>query len=91
VAFILSSFEVDDYDAWKQLFDSDPGGRKQAGSGHRLFRGVANPNEVFVSTEFPSAEEAESFRKRLLASGVLDNMTVKIGPTVAELVEETRY
>src|SRR5688500_582812 len=56
MAFIISSFEVDDYDAWKQTFDSDPGGRRQGGKGHRIFRGVANPNEVFITTEFSSAE-----------------------------------
>jgi len=91
MAFILAIFQTEDYDAWKQMFDSDPAGRKQAAKGHRVFRGVDDPNEVFVGVEFASADEANSFRERLLASGALDNVTREKEPTVAELVDEARY
>jgi hypothetical protein len=91
MAHILSIFDTDDYDAWKQTFDSDPGGRKDAAKKHRLFRAADNPNRVFVSVEFPSTDDARSFRERLMASGVVDNMTVVHEPTVAELVEEVEY
>jgi hypothetical protein len=91
MAFILGIFDTKDYDAWKQMFDSDPAGRKQAGTGHRVFRGVDNPNEVFVGVEFASVEDAKSFRERLLASGALDNVTVEKEPTVVELADETAY
>jgi hypothetical protein len=91
MAFILGVFDTGGYDAWKQMFDSDPAGRKQSGKRHRVFRGVDNPNEVFVSVEFASVEDAKSFRERLLASGALDNVTVEQEPTVAELVDETTY
>ena len=91
MAFIMSRFDVGDYDVWKQLFDSDPGGRKQSAKGHRIFRSVDNPNEVFVATEFSSAEDAQAFRDRLLASGALDNITVKTEPTVTEEAESIEY
>jgi hypothetical protein len=91
MAFILGVFQTGDYETWKQMFDSDPGGRAQAGKGHRVFRSVEDPNEVFVSVEFASAEEATTFRDRLLASGALDSLTQVKAPTVAELVDETRY
>jgi hypothetical protein len=91
MAFILGVFETGDYDKWKQMFDSDPAGRKDSGKGHRVFRSVADPNTVFVSVEFPSVDDANSFRERLLASGALDNVTVATEPTVAELADETRY
>ena len=91
MAFILAIFQTEDYDAWKQMLDSDPAGRKQAAKGHRVFRGVDDPNEVFVGVEFASADEAKSFRERLLASGALDNVTREKEPTVAELVDEARY
>jgi hypothetical protein len=91
MAFMLAVFDTGDYDAWKPNFDSDPVGRKETATRHRLFRGADNPNEVFVSVEFPSAEEAKSFRERLLASGALDRVTVEKEPTVAELVEEVSY
>ena len=91
VAFIMSRFDVGDYDAWKKTFDADPGGRKQSAKGHRIFRSVANPTEVFVATEFSSAEDAQAFRERQLASGALDNITVKGEPTVTEEAESLEY
>ena len=91
MAFILGVFDTGDYDTWKKMFDTDPAGRKQGGKGHRVFRSVADPDKVFVSVEFASADEANTFRERLLASGALDNVTVATEPTVAELVDEARY
>jgi hypothetical protein len=91
MTFLLGVFDTRDFDAWKQMFDSDPAGRKQAGQGHRVFRSVDHPNKAFVSVEFASADEARSFRERLLSSGALDNVTVETEPTVVELVDEARY
>jgi len=72
VAIILLHLEVDDYDTWKPLFDSDPAGRKQSATGHMISRSVDNPNAIFIRTEYPSVEEAKAFRQRLLDSGVLE-------------------
>ena len=91
MTFILGIFDTKDYETWKSMFDSDPAGRKEAATKHRVFRGVDNPNEVFVSVEFPSTEAAKSFRERLLASGALANVTVEKEPTLAELVDEVTY
>ena len=91
MAFILGVFDTGDFDAWKKMFDSDPAGRKQAGKGHRVFRGVDNPNKAFVSVEFASVDEAKAFRERLLASGALADVTVETEPTVVELADEARY
>jgi hypothetical protein len=91
VAFIVGEFEVGDYDAWKQRFDSDPAGRKQSAKGHVVSRSVDNPNDVFVRVEFDSVDEAKAFRERLLASQALDGMTVKIPPTVIEVADEATY
>jgi hypothetical protein len=91
MAFVLAHFDVGDYDRWKQMFDSDPAGRGQSGVGHQVFQSVDDPGLVFVGVEFPSAEEAKSFRDRLLASGALDNVTVKTQPTVVELADQKTY
>jgi heme-degrading monooxygenase HmoA len=91
MAFLLGVFDTGDYDKWKQMFDSDPAGRKEAGQGHRVFRSAEDPNRAFISVEFASADDAKAFRERLLASGALDKVTVAIEPTVVELVDETRY
>jgi len=92
MTFLLAHFDVGDFDTWKrETFDADPAGRKQAAKGHLLSRSVDNPNEVFVRVEFGSADEAKSFRDRLLASGVMDRVTVKTPPTVAEVADEATY
>jgi len=91
MALMLLSFDLDDYDEWKQLFDSDPAGRKESAKGHRIYRAVDNPNEVFVSVEYQSVEDAKALRERLVSSGVLDRFRPKGGPTVVEVAEETTY
>jgi hypothetical protein len=91
MAFMLAHFEIDDYDTWKQRFDADPAGRKETAKGYQIFRGVDNPNKVFVGVEFASVEEATSFRERLLASGALDDMTVVTPPTVVEVADRGEY
>jgi hypothetical protein len=91
VAFMLTRIQVDDYEAWKPIFDSDPPGARRAAKGHRLLRSLEEPNDVFVQVEFGSPEDAQAARDRLLASGVLERVTVKAGPTVAEEAETIAY
>ena len=93
MAIMLLHLEVDDYDTWKPLFDSDPAGRKQSATGHMISRSVDNPNAIFIRTEYPSVEEARAFRQRLLDSGVLERSGAKIivPPTVAEVAETVTY
>jgi len=90
MAFLVGVFEGD-FDAFKQQFDSDPLGRGQLAKGHTLMRGVENPNEIFVRIEFDSSDEAKSFRDKVLASTVLQNVTVKLSPTVTELADQVSY
>jgi hypothetical protein len=87
---MLAHFEAD-YDEWKPMFDSDPAGRRQSAKGHIISRGVADPNQIFVRTEFASVEDAKAFRERLLAAGVMERFTVKVPPTVVEIAEEKTY
>lgn len=92
MAFMVHHLKVADFDTWKQFFDKDPVGRKQAAAkGHTMLRGVDDPNEVFTTVEFATVEEAASFRERLLGSGALNQTTVLTPPTVVELVENVRY
>jgi hypothetical protein len=92
MASLFGHFDVGDYDAWKKNFDSDPAGREESGGkGHRVYRSVANPSEVFVAVEFGSADDAGAFREKLLTSGALDKVTVKTEPTVVEEAESVEY
>jgi hypothetical protein len=91
VASMVHHLKVDDFDAFKSLFDSDPVGRKQVAKGHLMLRSVDDPNVVFTRVEFDSVEDAKAFRDRLVASGALDQTTVLTAPTVVELVENVTY
>ncbi len=90
MAFLVGVFEGD-YDAFKQQFDSDPLGRTQAAQGHTMLRGVDDPNQIFLRVEFGSAEEARAFQEKVRGSNVLDIVSVKVPPTVAEMVDQATY
>ena len=87
MAFMMTRVQVGDFDAWKPMFDEDSPGVRGTSKGWRLFRSLADPNEVFVQVEFDTAEEAETGRARLLESGVLDRFPDHSGPTVVEEAE----
>jgi hypothetical protein len=92
MAFMLAHFEIDDFDTWKrERFDADPAGRKQSAKNHVISRGVDDPSQVFIRLEFGSADEAASFRERLMESGALEGLTIKIPPTVVEVADSAEY
>jgi len=91
MASMVGVFRTDDYEDWKRMFDSDPVGRKQVAKGHRVMRSVDDPNEVFLRVDFGSVEEAKAFRERVLASGVLDRLTMVKEPTVVDVADEATY
>jgi hypothetical protein len=90
VAFLTGVLEGD-FDAFKQQFDADPLGRKQLAKGHTILRGVDNPNEIFVRVEFGSVEDAQSFQEKVLGSDMFRDVTIKLPPTVTELVDQATY
>jgi hypothetical protein len=50
---------VRDYQGWKQVFDSDPVGREQAGVlSYRVLRPVDDPEYVMIDLEFEREEQA---------------------------------
>lgn len=91
MAFIVTRINVGDYDIWKPMFDKDEPGARKAAKGHRVLRGVENPNEVFVMVEFASLDAAKDAREKLLASGVLDRFPDKDLPKVVEVAEAVTH
>jgi hypothetical protein len=91
VAYFLTRLNVGDYDAWKPMFDADGPGARSAAKGHRIFRNVENPGEVFILVEFDSTDDAIEGRRRLLDAGILDRFEDKSGPTIVEVAEEKGY
>jgi hypothetical protein len=91
MAVMMTRIHVDDFDAWKALFDGDPPGARSAATGHRLFRTAGDPNEVSIAVEFASVADAEEARGKLVASGVLERVQLRVPPTIVELAEAKTY
>jgi hypothetical protein len=89
--YMLTRIHVDDYDAWKPMFDSDPPGVRREAKGHRILRSAEDPNDLFIQVEFASPDEARAARERLLASGVLERVSLQAGPALTEEAESVRY
>ena len=90
MATVLTRIEVEDYDLWKRCSTRIPPARGRQ-PGVRLVRTVGDPNEVTISVEFASPEDANTAREKLLASGVLERVTVKSPPTIVEEAETLVY
>jgi hypothetical protein len=91
MAFFLTRLNVGDYDAWKPMFDEDGPGARRSAKGHRIFRTVDVPGEVFILVEFDSPDDAKAGRARLLASGILDRFPDRTEPAIIEEAEAVRY
>ena len=58
--------DVDDYDSWKQVFDSDPVGRKAQGvQRYTIMRAADKANHVKIDLEFAEAAQAEAMHEAL--------------------------
>jgi len=91
MSFMLTRIHVQDYEAWKSRFDTDPPGARSRAKAHRILRSADDPNDVYIQVEFATPEDAVAARERLLASGVLDRVDVQAGPAVAEEAETVAY
>ena len=58
----LVSHRVDDFDAWKKVYDGFAPIQAEHGvQGHQVLRSIENPNDVIVSHTFDSREAARDF------------------------------
>jgi len=78
--YLLIRHKVNDYDAWKPVYDEDSENRKAHGSnGGRLFRNANDSNETVAIFEFADMEDAQKFtespelHERLKRAGIADH------------------
>jgi hypothetical protein len=83
-AFIITRIHVGDYESWRPMFDQDRPGAREKARAQRVFRGVGDPDQVFILLEFASLDDANEAQSRLLESGVLDRFEDKHGPNVVQ-------
>jgi hypothetical protein len=81
-AFIITRIQTGGYERWRPMFDQDRPRAREKASVQRVLRNTSDPDEVFIYLEFPTLEEANEARDRLVASGVLDRFEDKHGPNV---------
>ena len=86
-ASITARVQVDDFDAWKPLFDQDIPHAREKALGWTLYRGTEDPNEVFIRVDFASVGDAAEARDRVLSSGVLERLPDHYGPIVIQQAE----
>lgn len=83
MAYLLVRHRVNDYEAWKPVFDQHGAVRKASGSrGGRLFRSADDPNNLVLLLEWDSLENARQFaqsedlRQAMQRAGVADQPDV---------------
>jgi len=89
-AHIITRISVGDYDRWRPMFDQDAPKAREHATTQRGFRGVDNPNTVFVLLDFDTVENAQEAKRRIVESGVLDRFGDKDGPNVVEEADQIR-
>ena len=91
---VIVQHKVRDFDAWKGVFDEHGQVRRKYGAtGHEIYRGVDDPNEITIVNHFPSKPQAEAFAadpslKEAMATGGVVSEPVM---TWAEETETVRY
>ena len=61
--FMMGRVTVEDYAAFRKVFDDAKEMRQAAGAlGSAVFQSVDDPNEVVIQIEFPTADAAKAFQ-----------------------------
>jgi heme-degrading monooxygenase HmoA len=59
---IMVQHRVRDFDTWKPVFDEHGAVRRRHGAtGHEIYRGIDDPNEITIVNRFPSKAQAQAF------------------------------
>jgi hypothetical protein len=86
--------KVSNFDGWKNLFDSDPIGRKRSGTRrYRIYRPMDDPNYVIIDLEFDTLAEAEAALAALRSLWNKVEGTVMVDPKtrILTIVESKEY
>ena len=91
MALMLTGYEVDDYDEWKQLFDSDPGGRKAVAKAIGCTAQSTTRTRFTWPSNTPRRTTHERSLSQLRDAGVFERFRPMFGPTITEVIEESTY
>lgn len=85
MAKLLVHHKVQDYSAWRKIFDDDDQRRKEYGStGFQVLRSASDPNDLTVIMDWPSVDAAQAFatsdalKEKMKNAGVISQPEVMI-------------
>lgn len=90
----IVAHHVADYDEWYQVFKEHGEVRRQHGAkGHIINRGIADPNQIVVVSEFATVEQARAFMADPSLPAAMERAGADAEPTIylVEQAEEERY
>jgi len=83
MAILFVRHRVEDYGKWRRVYDSTESMRKNAGvTAHAVYQADDDPNDITVTHEFRSAEQARGFaqgaelQEAMGRAGVVDKPAV---------------
>lgn len=85
---------VQNYEAWKKVYDSDPMDRKGSGvKSSRISRLADNPKYIFIELEFDNLKDAENMLMGLLKlwNKVEGNLIQGAKGRITEVLEIIKY
>ena len=85
----LVHHRVQDFDAWKQVYDSVSDLQREGGVLYqRVMRGADDPDMVVVVHEFDSRQDAESFFERSELRDAMQRAGVDVSSLQLELLDD---
>ena len=88
MAQLFVHHQVKDYPKWRQVYDEMDGVRRSLGmTGARVFHTAANPNEIVIITDWPTADNARAYAQSPDLKQAMQNAGVLSQPEVLILEE----
>jgi quinol monooxygenase YgiN len=88
MAKLIVHHKVEDYKAWRKIFDDHAEMRREFGStGFQVFQSASDPNDVTAIMDWPSVDAAEAYSTSDSLKEAMKNAGVVSQPEVMYLVE----
>jgi len=88
MAKLIVHHKVQDYAAWRKVFDNDATSRREFGStSAQVFQSASDPNDVTAIMDWPSVDAAKAFATSASLKEAMKNAGVISQPDVMFLVE----
>ncbi len=88
MAKLIVHHKVQDYAAWRKVFDNHATSRREFGStGAQVFTSASDPNDVTAIMDWPSVDAAKAFATSSSLKEAMKNAGVISQPDVMFLVE----